>query len=179
MEGKIAVLGSADFVMPFSALGLDTYAAGVTVEETVEETGEETVEQVMTIVRFLPVDGRIMVPVVLNGFLEARVLVDTGSGITVLSRELAQKLRLQGRPGNAVKLKTMAMEIEAQLATLDSIQVGGLIEKNFPVAITDLPLGKEKEFDGILGMDFMNNYKIHIDNMNDTIVLSPGKKSGE
>ena len=25
MEGKIAVLGSADFVMPFSALGLDTY----------------------------------------------------------------------------------------------------------------------------------------------------------
>ena len=27
IEGKIAVLGSADFVMPFSALGLDTFAA--------------------------------------------------------------------------------------------------------------------------------------------------------
>ena len=26
MEGKAAVLGSADFVMPFSALGLDTFA---------------------------------------------------------------------------------------------------------------------------------------------------------
>jgi V/A-type H+-transporting ATPase subunit F len=26
MEGKVAVLGSADFVMPFSALGLDTFA---------------------------------------------------------------------------------------------------------------------------------------------------------
>ena len=25
MEGKVAVLGSADFVMPFSALGLDTF----------------------------------------------------------------------------------------------------------------------------------------------------------
>ena len=25
MEGKVAVLGGADFVMPFSALGLDTY----------------------------------------------------------------------------------------------------------------------------------------------------------
>jgi vacuolar-type H+-ATPase subunit F/Vma7 len=25
MEGKIAVLGSTDFVMPFSALGVDTY----------------------------------------------------------------------------------------------------------------------------------------------------------
>lgn len=26
MEGKVAVLGDADFVMPFSALGLDTFA---------------------------------------------------------------------------------------------------------------------------------------------------------
>ncbi|MHC4644832.1 MAG: V-type ATP synthase subunit F [Planctomycetota bacterium] len=30
MEGKVAVLGDADFVMPFSALGLDTYAVGGT-----------------------------------------------------------------------------------------------------------------------------------------------------
>jgi len=28
MEGKIAVLGDTDFVMPFSALGVDTYPAG-------------------------------------------------------------------------------------------------------------------------------------------------------
>jgi vacuolar-type H+-ATPase subunit F/Vma7 len=26
MEGKVAVIGDADFVMPFSALGLDTFA---------------------------------------------------------------------------------------------------------------------------------------------------------
>ncbi|MEN6307954.1 MAG: V-type ATP synthase subunit F [Anaerohalosphaeraceae bacterium] len=26
MDGKVAVLGSADFVMPFAALGLDTFA---------------------------------------------------------------------------------------------------------------------------------------------------------
>ena len=35
MEGKIAVLGDTDFVMPFSALGLDTYA-------TAETTGDIT-----------------------------------------------------------------------------------------------------------------------------------------
>jgi V/A-type H+/Na+-transporting ATPase subunit F len=28
MEGKVAVLGDADFVMPFAALGVDTYAVG-------------------------------------------------------------------------------------------------------------------------------------------------------
>ena len=36
MEGKIAVLGSADFAMPFSALGLDTFPVGEKTEETVE-----------------------------------------------------------------------------------------------------------------------------------------------
>jgi len=36
MEGKVAVLGSADFVMPFSALGLDTYAVGEKREEIIE-----------------------------------------------------------------------------------------------------------------------------------------------
>lgn len=37
MEGKVAVLGGADFVMPFSALGLDTFATepdAASVEET-------------------------------------------------------------------------------------------------------------------------------------------------
>ena len=36
MEGKVAVLGNADFVMPFSALGVDTYSAGQTDEQIAE-----------------------------------------------------------------------------------------------------------------------------------------------
>ena len=33
MESKVAVLGDADFVMPFSALGVDTYSVGHTTEQ--------------------------------------------------------------------------------------------------------------------------------------------------
>ena len=36
MEGKVAVLGNADFVMPFSALGVDTFPAGPEDEEIIE-----------------------------------------------------------------------------------------------------------------------------------------------
>jgi vacuolar-type H+-ATPase subunit F/Vma7 len=36
MEGKIAVLGDTDFVMPFSAMGLDTYHTSDTAEEISE-----------------------------------------------------------------------------------------------------------------------------------------------
>jgi V/A-type H+-transporting ATPase subunit F len=36
MEGKVAVLGDTDFVMPFSALGVDTYPLGRTNEQMIE-----------------------------------------------------------------------------------------------------------------------------------------------
>ncbi|MHC4891488.1 MAG: V-type ATP synthase subunit F [Planctomycetota bacterium] len=36
MEGKVAVLGDADFVMPFSALGVNTYSVGHTTEQMLE-----------------------------------------------------------------------------------------------------------------------------------------------
>lgn len=36
MEGKVAVLGDSDFVMPFSALGLDTYPVGEASDEVAE-----------------------------------------------------------------------------------------------------------------------------------------------
>jgi predicted aspartyl protease len=146
--------------------------------ESVSEEGEETSEEVLTVVKFLPVDGHVVVPVVFNGFLEARVLVDTGAGITVLSRELAQRLQLAEEPGHGITLKTMAVDIQAQLATLDSIQVGDLIENNFRVAISDLPSGEERKFDAILGMDLLNKYKVQIDSENSRLVLSPGRSSG-
>jgi clan AA aspartic protease (TIGR02281 family) len=138
-----------------------------------EETGEEASEGVMTIVRFSSANGHITVPVVLNGFLTAKVLVDTGAGITIISRELAGELGIEKRSANSITLKTMAMDIQAQMARLDSIRVGDLSRDNFPVAITDLPLGERTQFAGILGMDFLNNYKIHIDNDNQRIRLTP------
>lgn len=36
MEGKVAVLGSGDFVMPFAALGLDTFATETQPDKVVE-----------------------------------------------------------------------------------------------------------------------------------------------
>jgi vacuolar-type H+-ATPase subunit F/Vma7 len=40
MEGKVAVLGDADFVMPFSALGVNTYSVGQTAEQIRESANK-------------------------------------------------------------------------------------------------------------------------------------------
>ncbi len=49
MEGKVAVLGDADFVMPFSALGVDTFRVGATPEE-IEKIAREIIDAKYTLV---------------------------------------------------------------------------------------------------------------------------------
>jgi len=44
VEGKIAVLGGTDFVMPFSALGVDTYAVGLTAGD-VDENARKIISE--------------------------------------------------------------------------------------------------------------------------------------
>jgi vacuolar-type H+-ATPase subunit F/Vma7 len=49
MEGKVAVLGNADFVMPFAALGLDTFAVEPESQKVVE-TAQNILKQRYTLV---------------------------------------------------------------------------------------------------------------------------------
>jgi vacuolar-type H+-ATPase subunit F/Vma7 len=49
MEGKVAILGDEDFVMPFSALGVDTFAAGDTPDQT-SSAAQKIVEGKYTLV---------------------------------------------------------------------------------------------------------------------------------
>ena len=112
-------------------------------------------------------------PVVLNGSVTTDVLLDTGSGMTIISTELARELGLKVARDRTIRLRTIAAEVEAFLTRLDYIELGNLRRSNFPVAVSDLKLGEQRKFDGILGMDFLNNYAIQIDNKESRILLSP------
>lgn len=147
-------------------------------EATVPESdgsGQESDEDVMTVVGFSQANGQIVVPVVLNNMIHAKVLVDTGAGITVLSSALSDQLGLHAEPGPGITLKTMATDVQAQLARLDSIRVGAINRHDLLVAVADLHLGGQDRFQGILGMDFMNHYTINIDNEKKRISLKPRK----
>jgi len=142
-------------------------------QEPAGQEGEAGTEEVLTVVHFAPTDGHITVPVVLNESLHANVLLDTGAGITVLSSEMAEELHLEYQTGHSITLKTMAMDMQARVARLDSIQVGGLKKRGFPVAVADVRLGQQGGFDAILGMDFLSDYTIQIDNREHTLTLTP------
>ena len=146
-------------------------------EEQGEEGGPESTavaeEAVQTIVRFSAANGHMVVPVVLNDFVEASLLLDTGAGITIVSMDLARHLGFQLRSADYVRLKTIAADVKAPLRRLNSIRVGELSRKDVPVAVADLSLVGEGKFDGILGMDFLSHYALHIDSERSTITLSP------
>jgi clan AA aspartic protease (TIGR02281 family) len=141
--------------------------------EAGEEASTETTEEVQSIIRFSSANGHMVVPVLLNGSRNADLLFDTGAGITVLSEELAQRLGLAPIAGKSIKLKTVAAEVQAQIATLDSITVGDFSKADFPVAVVDLNLDNNRTFQGILGMDFLGSYAIRIDNQASRIFLTP------
>ena len=141
--------------------------------ETAEEVSTETSEEVEAIVRFSTSNGHMVVPVLLNESRNTTLLFDTGASITILSTKLAQSLGLGAQSGRTIRLKTVAADVKAKVAKLDSITVGGLSRSDFPVAVVDLDLDKSGRFDGILGMDFLGNYTIRIDNQANRIFLTP------
>lgn len=49
MEGKVAVIGNEDFVLPFSALGLDTYPVELD-EQNIRDTASEILEGDYTLI---------------------------------------------------------------------------------------------------------------------------------
>ena len=144
---------------------------GVKKAEKSERETKEEAKELQTIVRFSTSNGHMVVPVLLNDAVEARVVFDTGAEMTVLSRKTAEGLGLRPGPQRPVKLQTIAAQIQAPVATLSSLQCGEMRRTDLPVAVVDFDLGRQ--VDGILGMDFLGNYTIRIESESSRIILRP------
>lgn len=105
---------------------------------------------------------RIIIPVTFNESVEANLLLDTGSPGLMISPDLADRLGLLD--GRETRLKIMTGGIggatPAILAVVDSIRVGDARAEFLPATIASIP---SEEFEGLVGMDFMANYKVSID----------------
>jgi predicted aspartyl protease len=154
--------------------GTPTKEAGKEAVKKAEKPERETKEEakeLQTIVRFSTSNGQMVVPVLLNDAVEARVVFDTGAEMTVLSRKIAEGLGLRSGRERPVRLQTIAAQIQAPVATLSSLQCGDLRRTDLPVAVVDFDLGRQ--VDGILGMDFLGNYTIRIESDSSRIILKP------
>jgi predicted aspartyl protease len=124
------------------------------------EAGTVTGEGVETSVPLEPARGVWIVSGVLNGERVARLLVDTGSSVTLLSPALAASVGLEREStSEAVELLTIAGRVAGPGGRLRSLRLGAAELNDLPVVVHDPGPG----VDGILGNTFFAHFRLTLD----------------
>jgi clan AA aspartic protease (TIGR02281 family) len=99
----------------------------------------------------------------LNGTYDARLIVDTGADITILSHDLARNIGILPSDINAtVTLNTVGGSVRADVVRIGAISVGAAEVKNMPVAVHTMP-DAPPQVDGLLGMTFLDKFLVTLD----------------
>lgn len=109
------------------------------------------------------IGGSIVVQVLLNGSVDAHLIVDTGATMTVLSYDLGIELGLLS--GSDVSLNTVNTaggSVQVSVTRVGTLQVGSAKATNVAVAIHDLP-DAISGVSGLLGMSFLKNFEVTLD----------------
>jgi clan AA aspartic protease (TIGR02281 family) len=107
----------------------------------------------------------------LNDTRDARLIVDTGADITVLSNEVARDLGLSGG-ASGVMLNTAGGAVRAEMAKVNSISVGNARVFNVAVAIHNLP-DAASGVNGLLGLSFLDKFLVTLDMEKGELMLRP------
>ena len=111
---------------------------------------------------------RMTVPVVLSGSGPFQFLVDTGSNKTVVSRQLAQRLKLSAGP--PARLHSMTGISVVPTATVPSLSLSRQL-----IRIPDAPLLEERNMGahGILGLDSLRSQRVIFDFRSEVMTIVP------
>jgi clan AA aspartic protease (TIGR02281 family) len=117
-------------------------------------------------------EGLIVVTVVLNERVKAKMVLDTGANIVVVTEELFKRLNQEPSSGGEVaRLLTNCGEVEGRHLIIKRIALGDAWKENVPSIVT-LNSYALKGFDGLLGLSFLGDFKIMIDYQRSSILLN-------
>jgi predicted aspartyl protease len=120
-----------------------------------------------------PAKPLILVEVYANGHGPFQFAIDTGTSTTAITPELARQLGVTSSPIGAAT--TGGAHVAVTAGTLASFQVGGARIENTSVVVADffamLSEVVGTRLDGIVGYNFLRNYKVAFDYPNATLSL--------
>jgi predicted aspartyl protease len=120
-----------------------------------------------------PAKPLILVDVYANGRGPFQFAIDTGTSTTAITPELAQQLGVASSPIGAAT--TGGAQVDVTAGVLQSLQVGGARINNSTVVVADffamLSAAVGAKLDGIVGYNFLRNYKVALDYPNETLSL--------
>jgi predicted aspartyl protease len=112
----------------------------------------------------------ILLETMVNGKGPYRFVLDTGASLTMISAELAKKLEL--KQDKTQKAVGAGGSLEVHFGTLKSLAVGATQLESLKVGIMDLTsISKaiETDIDGIVGYNFLKNFRVSIDYPRQTV----------
>jgi predicted aspartyl protease len=120
-----------------------------------------------------PAKPLILVDVHANGRGPFQFAIDTGTSTTAIAPELAKQLGVKSSPVGAGT--TGGAPVDFSAGVLQSFQLGGAKIDNMAVVVADfftmLNAAIGAKLDGIVGYNFLRNYKVAIDYPGETLTL--------
>ncbi|KPK98307.1 MAG: hypothetical protein AMJ95_04930 [Omnitrophica WOR_2 bacterium SM23_72] len=109
----------------------------------------------------------------LNGKADVQLVMDTGSTLVVLKKDIAEDLNIKlDDDSPAVRLILAdGRQTHAKLITLESVKVEGVEAKNVEAAIMLDEITDPGFKDGLLGMSFLKRFNFKVDNREKKLIL--------
>jgi aspartyl protease len=121
-------------------------------------------------IRYVP-GQRIMVEVTINGSSNATLLLDTGADRTLISPRALQAAGVViSRPVGIGRVSGVTGTDQVQYVVVDSLAIGQARVARIPVVAYEMP---GTQGDGLLGRDFLDQFRINIDSAAGLVTLEP------
>ncbi|HEY4076930.1 MAG TPA: aspartyl protease family protein [Rhizomicrobium sp.] len=120
-------------------------------------------KQVASVDMTMTPDGRVLVPVSINGTPQ-QMMLSTASGITSLTNAAVNTLSLHAIDGSNVKQLDSTGNASQSYVQVDSFAIGAIEAKNIQFMVTPNPgAGNSGSFVGLLAGDLLSRYDVEID----------------
>jgi predicted aspartyl protease len=106
-------------------------------------------------------DSLVVVPVFLNGQGPFRFLLDTGATHSILSNAVAAQLKIPA--GSSGALITAGGSVPVTVRVIEVVQIGSVRIGKTTIAVSDAEILRTLRVDGIIGADYLKQFRISID----------------
>lgn len=114
--------------------------------------------------------GVLTVPCLINDIRYLSLLADTGAAFTAISQRAALEMNLDiTRPVRQMRIVSAHRVDNVPIVQIDSFQVGSRCVKNMEIMV--LPLPSELYADGLLGVNFLEKFRVTFEFDQAAIVL--------
>ena len=128
-----------------------------------------------------PGGAAVVVPVHIDGRGPYDLILDTGATLTCVDSSLANELALRERVGTIGAAIGVGGGGRVKIVTIDSLRVGEARAKELTACVMDLgalrAIGTEVR--GLLGLNFLRNFRLTIDFPGSSLYLSEPEGAGD